>query len=64
MHFFEGICMKNCFHQYSVYINILIIITEKKMQQNLRNFNLKILFKFKYPLRHRKILFCVIKNYL
>ena len=44
-------------------INTVIIIIEK-MQQKLRYFNLKILFKLDYPLWHHRILHYGIENYL
>ena len=41
-----------------------VIITIEKMQQNLKYFNLKFLFKFNYPLWHHRILHCGIEKYL
>ena len=45
-------------------IDTVTIIIEKKMQQNLRYFNLIFLFKFDNPLWHHRILHCGIENYL
>ena len=41
--------------------NTVIIVIEK-MQQNLKYFNLKILFKFDYPLWHHRILHLGLKT--
>ena len=46
-----------------MYVNTVSIIIEK-MQQNLKYFNLNVLFKFDYPLWHHRILHCGIENYL
>ena len=43
---------------------VIIIIEKKKMQQNLRYFNLNFLFEFDYTLWHHRILHCGIGNYL
>ena len=62
MHFFLSYMYKKIAF-INMDINTVIIIVEK-MQQNLRYFNLKILFQFDYTLWHHRILHCGIEIYL